>query len=180
MCRTLLLLPALLLAPGLAAQAPAADGSAPAQAAAPAAPAPATLRAQYDWGYAGAQGQGKGTFSVLVEPATGRVVMELQGLGERLMLLQGESAGGYRVQIPRQKLDTTAATLGAVPLPFFPQLGSADALYRLLAQGEGAGVKVTRRDPDGPVKLRYQGVDERGKEVMVWLERTRWETKAGS
>jgi hypothetical protein len=180
MRRPLLLLPALFLAQGLHAQATAAAEPAPAVQAQPAAQAPSLLRAQYSWGYVGAQGQGKGTCNILLEPAKGRVVLELQGLGERLMLLEGASAGGYRLQIPRQKLDTTAASLGEVPLPFFPQVASADALYRLLAQGEGAGVKVTKRDPSGPVKLRYQGVDDRGKEVMVWLERTRWEPQSGS
>ena len=145
----------------------------------PQAPLP-LLRAQYEWGYAGADGQGKGTLNVLINPATGRTVLELQGLGERLMLLEGDSAAGYRVRIPRQDLDTTAATLGAVPLPFFPQVASVDALYRLLAEGAGPGVKVTRRDPSGPVKLQYQGVDDKGKEVMVWLERKRWETTAAA
>jgi hypothetical protein len=177
MRRTTLLLPALILAASLRAQAPAA--AAPAAAPAPEAP-PAVLRAQYQWGYAAAQGQGRGTLSVLLEPARGRVVLELQGLGERLMLLEGDRAAGYRVQIPRQQLDTVAPTLGAAPLPFLPQLGSVDALYRLLTKGEGAGVRVSKKDASGPVKLRYEGQDERGKEVTVWLERTRWEAQAGS
>ena len=172
------ILPALFLAGALPAQVPAPEPPAAVTAAQPA--QPAQLRAQYGWGYAGAQGQGKGTCNVLIEPGKGRVVLELQGLGERLMLLEGDSAAGYRVRIPRQDLDTTAATLGAVPLPFFPQVASVDALYRLLAEGAGPGVKVTRRDPSGPVKLQYQGVDDKGKEVMVWLERKRWETTAAA
>jgi hypothetical protein len=137
------------------------------------------LRAQYGWGYAGADGQGKGTLSVLLEPATGRTVLELQGLGERLMFLEGNAKDGYRIQIPRRKIDERAPSLGAIPLPFFPQLGSPAALYRLLCEGTGPGVKVTKRDKLGPVKLRYQGVDDQGKEVMVWLQRTRWEPEAG-
>lgn len=172
---------ALILAGALAAQAP--PGAPPPAAAAapgkePAAlsgPALTTLRAQYQWGYAGADGQGKGVLNVLVETASGRTVVELHGLGERLMFLEGDAAAGYRVQIPRRQLDERAATLGAVPLPFFPQIASPDALYRLLAEGAGPGVKVTKRDSQGPVKLRYQGNDDRGKEVMVWLERKRWE-----
>jgi hypothetical protein len=177
-------LPALVLTATLAAQgaAPGAGaGAAPvpqAAAATPAQPAGSTLRAQYQWGYAGADGQGKGTLNVLVEEDTGRTIVELQGLGERLMFLEGDSAAGYRVQIPRRKVDERAATLGAIPLPFFPQLGSPSALYRLLTEGAGAGVKVTKRDASGPVKLRYQGNDDRGKEVMVWLERKRWELQA--
>jgi hypothetical protein len=170
-----LFLPALLMG-GLAfAQpAPAPPAAAPAIEAPPAAPRP-QVRAQYRWGYAGADGQGKGVLSVLLEPATGRTVLELQGLGERLLLLEGDRASGYRVQIPRQELDVRAATLDAIPLPFFPQLGSPEALYRMLAEGTGAGVKVTKKDDQGPVKLRYQGDDAKGREVMVWLERTRWE-----
>jgi hypothetical protein len=149
--------------------------AAPAPAAANA-PAPvAGVRAQYQWGYAGADGQGKGTLSVLIEPATGKVILELQGLGERLMLLDGDAAAGYRVQIPRRDLDRRAASLAAVPLPFFPQLGSPASLLALLRDGAGPGVKVTRKDKDGPVKLRYQGLDDAGKEVLVWLQRTRWE-----
>jgi hypothetical protein len=142
---------------------------------APTQPAPA-IRAQYQWGYAGAEGQAKGLLNILLDPATGRTVVELQGLGERLMLLQGDSAAGYHVQIPRRKVDTQAPTLAAVQLPFFPQVGSPDALYRLLTEGSVPGVKVTSRDADGPVKLRYEGSDDQGREVTVWLKRTRWET----
>jgi hypothetical protein len=163
------LVPVLFLAAGGVAQTP------PVQTAIPA-PAPMPmLRAQYKWGYAGADGQGKGTLNVLLDPASGKAVMELQGLGERLMLLEGNRADGYRVQIPRRNIDASAPTLAAVPLPFLPQVGSVDALYRLLAEGAGAGVKVTKRDRSGPVKLEYQGSDDRGREVMVWLARTRWE-----
>jgi len=171
------LFPALFLTGLLAAQ-PAAPQPPPPGGAGPQTPAPApaaTLRAQYKWGYAGVDGQGKGTLNVLLEPGTGRTVLELMGLGERLVLLEGDAASGYRVQIPREKVDQRAATLGAMPLPFLPQVGSPEALRRLLAQGEGPGVKVTRRDSQGPVKLRYDGRDDRNKEVTVWLERTRWE-----
>lgn len=146
----------------------------PAVAPAPEPPRPA-VRAQYVWGYVGAEGEGKGDLSVLVDPATGRVVMELHGLGERLMLLEGDRASGYRLQVPRQGLDTRAADLAGLPLPFLPLVGNAEGLHRLLSEGTGPGVKVTRRDGLSPVKLRYDGRDDRGKEVQVWLDRKRWE-----
>lgn len=141
----------------------------------PAPPAPRPLKAQYEWGFVGADGEGKGTLSALLDPASGKVVLELHGLGERLVLLQGEGATGYRIQIPRQKLDRTVKSLGELPVPFLPKVGSAEALLRLLEQGEGPGVKVGAQDASGPVKLRYQGKDEQGNDVMVWLTRTRWE-----
>jgi len=173
------LVPALLLAGMLPAQTPPPAAEAAQAGSAATLPAlPAVLKAEYLWGYADARGTGKGTCNILLEPAKGRVVLELMGLGERLLLLEGDSGAGYRIRVPRQDLDRTAATLGAVPLPFFPQLASVDALYRLLAEGAGPGVKVTRRDATGPVKLNYQGTDDRGKEVMVWLERKRWEAEA--
>jgi hypothetical protein len=136
-------------------------------------PAQAPLRAQYDWGYAGPDGTGKGVMAVLLEPATGHLVLELHGLGERLMLLEGDAATGYRVRIPRRSLDTTAGTLGALPLPFLPAIGSVEALYQLLTEGKGPAVKVSR-DKDGPRKLQYTGRDEDGREVQVWLTRTAW------
>ena len=71
---------------------------------APAPPA-AAIRALYDWGYVGADGEGKGTLSALVDAAGGKVILELHGMGERLVLLQGDAAAGYRLQIPRRKLD---------------------------------------------------------------------------
>ena len=145
----------------------------------PQAPLP-LLRAQYEWGYAGADGQGKGTLSVLIEPGPGRLILELQGLGERLMLLEGNAASGFHIQIPRQKLDQQAPTLAAVPLPFLPQVGSPSALYRLLTEGSGPGVKVSKRDKLGPVKMRYEGVDEKNREVLVWLQRTRWEPQGAA
>jgi hypothetical protein len=133
------------------------------------------VKAQYDWGYASPDGQGKGSLAVLVDPATGRTVLELQGLGERLLLLDGNPRDGFHLLIPRREVDQRAATLGALSLPFLPKLGSPDGLYRLLTQGEAPGVKVTKKDKDGPVKMRYDGVDDGGKELTVWLTRTRWE-----
>jgi len=137
-----------------------------------------TIRAQYAWGYSGMDGEGSGTLSVLVEPGSGKVILELHGLGERLMLLTGNKAEGYHILIPRQALDRTVPTFGALPLPFLPQLGSAESLHRLFLEGDGPGVKVTKRDPKGPLKLRYQGQDDHGKDVTVWMQRTRWETQA--
>ena len=147
----------------------------PAQMAPAPAPSLQPLRAQYGWGYAAADGEGKGTLSLLLEPATGKVVLEVHGLGERLVFLTGDRSSGYRVQIPRQKVDERAASLGALPLPFLPRLGTCEGLYHLVSEGEGAGVTITRKDAKGPVKLRYEGKDKRGREVTVWLERTRWE-----
>lgn len=139
------------------------------------APAPASpLRASYGWGYVGAEGEGAGTLNVLVDVATGRVVMELHGLGERLLLLEGDRASGYRVQVPRQKLDARAATLGGLPLPFLPDLGSAEALLALLKEGQGAGVRVQKRDAVAPLKLYYKGKDPNGKDEEVWLTRKVW------
>jgi hypothetical protein len=137
--------------------------------------APQVVKAQYDWGYATPDGQGKGTLALLLEPGTGRIILELQGLGERLMLLDGNSREGFHLLIPRREVDQRAPSLAALPLPFLPKLGSPEALYQLLTQGQGPGVKVTKKDKDGPVKLRYDGKDEGGKEVTVWLTRTRWE-----
>lgn len=140
-------------------------------------PEPKLLKAQYAWGYVGKDGEGQGTLSLLLEPGTGRVVLELHGLGERLCLLSGSAAAGYRLQIPRNKVDRQVPEFGALPLPFLPQLGSPAALLRLLTQGEGPGVKVTARDAQGPRKLKYNGRDEGGNEATVWLERKRWEAE---
>ncbi len=132
-------------------------------------PAPAPFRALYGWGYLGAEGEGQGTLAVLIESHTGKVVLELHGLGERLLLLTGDAASGYHVQVPRQKLDARAATLAGLPLPFLPQVGSAEAFKALLTEGRGAGVKVTQRGALGPLKLHYTGKDPQGREEQVWL-----------
>jgi hypothetical protein len=139
----------------------------------PAATAP--IRAQYGWGYSGPDGEGVGTLSLLMEPASGRLVLELHAPGERLLLLEGDGASGYRLQVPRQKVDQRAASLGQLPLPFLPQAPSVAALLRLLKSGEGAGVSVTKRDATGPLKLHWQGKDAKGKDEQVWLDRKRWE-----
>ena len=140
------------------------------------APAPsAPIRAQYGWGYAGPDGEGVGTLSLLMEAASGRLILELHAPGERLVLLEGTSASGYRLQVPRQKLDQQAATLAQLPVPFLPQVPSVAALLRLLRTGEGAGVSVTKKDAQGPLKLHWQGKDAHGKDEQVWLERKRWE-----
>lgn len=138
-------------------------------------PVPDVLRAQYEWGYAGADGEGQGTLSILLEPSAGRLVLEIHGLGERLVFLQGSRAEGYRVQIPRRNVDRTAQEIGGLPLPFLPAIGTPEALAKLLREGAAPGVKVSRRDERGPVKLAYEGRDEGGRRVQVWLKRVRWE-----
>ena len=136
------------------------------------APAPAApIRAQYGWGYAGPDGEGVGTLSLLMEPASGRLILELHAPGERLVLLEGDGAAGYRLQVPRQKVDQHAASLSQLPLPFLPQVPSVAALLRLLRTGEGTGVSVTKKDAQGPLKLHWRGKDARGKDEQVWLER---------
>ena len=139
------------------------------------APPSAPLKARYDWGYLGADGEGRGTFDVLVEPDSGRLVLELHGLGERMVLLQGNAASGYRLQIPRHKVDQLEPSLKDLDLPFLPQLGSVEALLKLLRQGVGPGVSVTQQDAQGPKKMRYEGKDPDGKTVKVWLSRERFE-----
>lgn len=136
---------------------------------------PVGIRAEYGWGYAGADGSGKGTLAVLVDPATGRVVLELHGMGERLVFLQGDRTSGYHVLVPRRDIDQRAATLAGLPLPFLPQVGSAEALLAALTEGQAPGLKVTRRDAQGPKKLRFDGKSDQGKEFTVWLERIRLE-----
>ena len=141
-----------------------------------AAPAPQpVLRAQYGWGYEGPDGEGVGTLSLLVGAGTGKLVIELHGLGERLVLVEGDRASGYRVQVPRQKLDQQVSSLAELPLPFLPQISSVEALLKLLRTGEAPGVSVSKKDALGPLKLHWQGKDAKGKDVQVWLERKRWE-----
>ena len=140
------------------------------------APAPAApVRAQYGWGYTGADGEGVGTLNLLMEPGTGRLVVELHGLGERLLLLEGDRTVGYRLQVPRQKLDRRATTLAELPLPFLPHVPSVEALLSLLRTGEGPGVSVLKKDAAGPLKLHWQGKDPKGRDEQVWLDRKRWE-----
>lgn len=143
----------------------------PAVAPAPAAP----VRAQYGWGYAGAEGEGVGTLSLLMEAATGKLILELHAPGERLLLLEGDAASGYRLQVPRQKVDQRATYLSQLPLPFLPQVLSVEGLLHLLRTGDGAGVSVLKKDAQGPLKLHWRGKDARGKDQQVWLERKRWE-----
>jgi len=139
------------------------------------APAAGVVRAQYGWGYAGPEGEGVGTLSLLLEPVSGRLVLELHAPGERLLLLEGDRATGYRLQVPRQKLDQRAAVLSQLPLPFLPQVQSVEGLLRLLRSGEGSGISVRKKDAQGPLKLHWKGKDPRGKDEQVWLDRKRWE-----
>jgi hypothetical protein len=151
----------------------------PPQTASPAitAPAPAgPVRAQYGWGYAGPDGEGVGTLSLLMEAVSGRLVVELHAPGERLLLLEGNQASGYRLQVPRQKVDQRASSLSQLPIPFLPQVQSVEGLLRLLRSGEGAGISVQKKDAQGPLKLHWRGKDPRGKDEQVWLDRRRWET----
>ena len=138
-------------------------------------PVAAPVRAMYGWGYSGPDGEGVGTLSLLLEPKSGRLILELHAQGESLVLLDGDRATGYHLLAPRQKLDQRSATLAGLPLPFLPQTPSVEALLRLLRTGEGAGVSVTKKDATGPLKLHWVGKDPKGKTEQVWLDRKRWE-----
>jgi len=137
--------------------------------------APQAFRAQYDWGFASPSGEGKGTLSVLVDVSDGRVVIELHALSERLMLLDGNIENGYRVQIPRNKIDEHSPSLSTLPVPFLPNLTDAHGVVRLLIEGNGQGVKASRKDKNGPRQLRWDGKDDRNESCTVWLKRTRFE-----
>ena len=137
---------------------------------------PQAFRAMYDWGFASPSGEGKGTLAVLVDLSNGSVIIELHALGERLMLLDGNKASGYRVQIPRDGVDERAPSLSGLPIPFLPTLSDANGLVRLLKEGTGPGVKANRKDANGPRQLRWDGKDNRGAACTVWLKRTRFDT----
>lgn len=141
-------------------------------------PAPAPpVRAQYSWSYEAADGNGSGTLSLLMEPASGKLVLEVHSVGERVALLTGDAASGYHLQVPRQKIDEVSASLAELPLPMLPEARTVAALKASLATGQGPGISVDSRDAQGPVKLRYKGKDEKGELVLVWLTRKRWETQ---
>lgn len=159
----------------LPAALPAAPPLAP-EASAQKAPLPfATVRAQYKWSLRGATESGSGSLTLLLEPATGRLVLEVFTYGDRLALVDGDRAGGYQLVLPKEKVNRMVPSLADLPLPFLPQAGSVEALARALALGEGEGLAVEKRDAQGPVKLRYEGQDEAGKGVEVRLTRKRWE-----
>ncbi|HZU52646.1 MAG TPA: hypothetical protein VFF77_02025 [Holophagaceae bacterium] len=154
---------------------PALQAPAP-QAPAPAAPLPfASVKAQYKWSFRGATESGSGSLTLALDPATGKLVLEVFTYGDRLALVDGDTAGGYQLVLPKEKVNRTVPSLADLPLPFLPQAGSVEALARALALGEGEGLSVEKRDAQGPVKLRYAGQDEAGKAVEVRLTRKRWE-----
>lgn len=157
------------MTPPLALQQPAAMQPAPA-------PAHAAVRAQYAWSYEAADANGSGTLSLLMEPASGRLVLEIHSYGERLALLSGDAAAGYRLQLPKERKDLNSASLAELPLPFLPEVKSVDALLRALERGDGPGLTVLKSEGGTPVKLRYKSLDEKGEAVLLWLTRKRWET----
>ena len=143
---------------------------------APAKPLPfASLKAEYKWSFRGAADSGSGTLALRLEPASGKLVLEVFSFGDRLALVDGDSADGYQVVLPKEQVNRTVPGLADLPLPFLPQSGSVEALARALADGEGEGLSVEKRDTRGPVKLRYTGRDNAGRPVEVQLIRKRWE-----
>ena len=141
------------------------------------APAPlpfASLRAEYKWSFRGAKESGSGNLVLLLEPASGRLVLEVFSYGERLALVDGDAAGGYQIVLPKQDVNRTVPTLADLPLPFLPQTGSAEKLARALASGEGEGLSVSERDAAGPRRLSFQGQDDAGASIEVQLIRKQW------
>jgi hypothetical protein len=137
---------------------------------------PQAFRAIYDWGFASPSGEGNGTLAVLIDLSNDKVIIELHALSERMMLLEGNKEAGYRIQIPKNDIDERSASLGGLPIPFLPELNDADGLARLLTQGKGPGVKSSRKDANGPKRLRWDGKDDSKEQCTVWLTRTRFET----
>ncbi|HTL98456.1 MAG TPA: hypothetical protein VL181_06585 [Holophagaceae bacterium] len=134
----------------------------------------ASLRAEYKWSLRGAKDGGSGTLVVLLQPASGKLVLEVFTFGERLALVDGDAAAGYQVVLPKEQVDRTVAGLADLPLPFLPQTGSVDSLARALAFGEGRGITVRQRDNLGPSRLAYEGLAEDGSALEVELIRKRW------
>ena len=132
------------------------------------------LRAEYKWSIRRAKESGGGTLTLLIEPATGKLVLEVFSYGDRLALVDGDASAGYQVVLPKEQVNRTVPGLADLPLPFLPQAGSVEALARALAFGEGSGVTVEKRDDLGPVKLGYQGLSEDGSAMEVHLIRKRW------
>ena len=148
----------------------------PIQTPAPEPPLPfASLRAQYKWSFRGAKDSGSGTLALRLELSGGKLVLEVFTYGDRLALVDGDAAGGYQLVLPKEKVNRTVPALAELPLPFLPQAGSVEALARALANGEGEGLSVEKRDERGPIKLRYAGRDSEGNPVEVVLTRKRWE-----
>ena len=135
----------------------------------------ASLKAEYKWSFRGATDSGSGTLALRLEPASGKLVLEVFSFGDRLALVDGDRAGGYQIVLPKEHVNRTVPLIADLPLPFLPQAGSVEALARALADGEGENLTVEKRDPQGPVKLRYTGRDSAGKPVEVQLIRKRWE-----
>lgn len=147
----------------------------PAQIAPEVPPAFTSLKAEYKWSFRGATGSGSGSLALSLEPASGKLVLEVFSYGERLALVDGDRAGGYQVVLPKEQVDRTVPTLADLPLPFLPQAGSVEALAKVLATGEGPDIAVEQRDARGPLKLRFQGRDTAGQMLEVRLTRKRWE-----
>jgi hypothetical protein len=137
---------------------------------------PLAFRAIYDWGFASPSGEGKGTLVVLIDLSNEKVIIELHAISERLMFLEGNKDTGYRIQIPRNSIDECAPSLSEMPIPFLPALNDAHGLARLLTEGTGPGVKASRKDANGPRRLRWDGKDDRKESCTVWLTRTRFES----
>ncbi len=135
----------------------------------------ASVKAQYKWSFKGADGNGGGTLALILEPGSGKLVLEIFSYGDRLALVDGDSASGYQYVLPKQQVNRTVPTLSDLPLPLLPQAGSVEALARALALGEGEGLTVDKRDALGPLKLSYTGQDDAGKPIEVHLTRKRWE-----
>lgn len=173
--------PPALQAPAPTSQAaPAAPVLVPVPATAPAAPAPvplpfASVRAKYKWSLRDGKESGSGTLVVLLAPASGKLVLEVFSYGDRLALVDGDTARGYQVVLPREQVNRTVPTLAELPLPLLPQAGSVEALARALGLGEGEGLSVEDRDAEGPLRLRYRGQDDAGHPVEVQLIRKLWE-----
>ena len=133
------------------------------------------VKAQYKWSFRGEKDSGSGSLELILGPTEGRLVLEIHSYGERLALVEGTTARGYQIVLPKQNVNRVVPTLADLPLPFLPQTGSVEALARALALGEGEGLTVEKRDENGPLKLRFAGEDPDGQPVEIQLTRKRWE-----
>lgn len=130
------------------------------------------LKAYYQWRLSINSDTVSGSLNIVIEPISGKINLKIStNLTKQSIMLNGDTAHGYQLVIPTEKINKKVSSLSAIPIPLFAKIKDYNTLYELLKNGSGLNCKIIQKDDKGPIKLSYNHIDHNGIKVSIVIKR---------